>query len=260
MAHFRAMVMPDSPGPMAVLVLGPMASTHPHSSLGHMYGFAVEAFAAKDNGVADVTHAFDAEGRLHLDAAIARLEAAAASTRPLLILALSSTTTAIFGALRDRKVPLRLPADSRLVDTGGAKAGRVMSRAGMLKAAWRFLHIPSYLCMGEYGMTELLSQFYDDAWHSRWSGALEPRSKVGPRWMRTLVADPATLQILPPGERGILRYFDLANVAGVSAVQTLDVGRTLGAGFEVTGRASGAETRGCNQLMSALSEGITQLA
>lgn len=258
-AHFRSMVLPDRPGPMAVLVLGPLATTHPASSLGHMYGFAVDAFAAGgDDGAPDRAHAFDAAGTLDLAAALARLEAAAASTRPLLILALSSTITAVFEALRDRKAPLRLPADSRLVETGGSKGGRTMSRAGLLKAAWRFLHIPSYLCMGEYGMTELLSQFYDDAWHSRWSGALQPRSKVGPRWMRTLVVDPATLQPLPAGERGILRHFDLANVGSVSAVQTLDVGRTLGAGIEVTGRATGAEARGCSQLMSALSEGITR--
>lgn len=258
MAHFRAMVLPDGPGPMAVLVLGPMPHTHPSSSLGHMHGFAVDAFAARDNGRPDVTHAFDADGRLDLGAALARLDEAAAGTRPLLILALSSTITAVFEALRGRRQPLRLPADSRLVDTGGAKGGRVMSRAGILKAAWRFLHIPSYLCVGEYGMTELLSQFYDDAWHSRWSGELQPRSKVGPRWMRTLVVDPATLEPLPAGEPGILRHFDLAGVAGVSAVQTLDVGRVRGAGFEVTGRASGAEARGCSQLMSALSEGITR--
>lgn len=259
MAHFRSMVMPDGPGAMTVLVLGPLASSHPSSSLGHMYAFAADQFAARgDDGRPDVAHLFDASGAFDVAAAVASLEAAAASTRPVLILALSSTVTAVFEALRGRKAPLRLPADSRLVDTGGSKGGRTMSRAGILKAAWRFLHIPAYLCVGEYGMTELLSQFYDDAWHSRWSGALEPRSKVGPRWMRTLVADPATLQPLPAGERGILRHFDLANVGSVSAVQTLDVGHAHGAGFEVTGRATGAEARGCSQLMSTLSEGITR--
>jgi hypothetical protein len=259
MAHFRSMVLADSPGPMAVLVLGPLASTHPSSSLGHMYGFAVESFAAaRDSGQADVTQAFDAEGRLDLGLALDRLEEAAASSRPLLILALRTTITAVFEALRGRKEPLRLPADSRLVETGGSKGGRTMSRAGVRKAAWRFLHIPAYLCAGEYGMTELLSQFYEDALHSRWSGALEPRSFVGPRWVRTTVADPATLRPLPAGERGILRHFDLANVASVSAVQTLDIGFDCGAGFEVRGRADGAEARGCSQLMSALSEGITR--
>jgi len=247
-AYFSAMVMPDSPGPMAVLVLGPTAATHPSSSLGHMYRFVVDACA--DGGV--YLQPFGADGRLDLDAAIAWLVEAAASTRPVLILALSSTITALFETLRARKLALRLPADSRLVDTGGNKGGRTMSRAGILKAAWRFLHIPAYLCIGEYGMTELLSQFYDDAWRSRWSGTLEPRAKVGPPWTRTLVVDPATLAPIARGERGILRHVDLANSGSVAVVQTLDIGVEKGNGFEVLGRASGAEARGCSQLMSVL--------
>ncbi|MFN2376223.1 MAG: hypothetical protein ABR538_06780 [Candidatus Binatia bacterium] len=244
--HFRAMVMPDGPGPMSVLVLGPTSDTHPASSLGHMYRFVADAVAA------DCTQAFDADGRLDVDAAVAWLERAAAGTSPVLLLALSSTITSVFEALRSRKLALRLPADSRLVDTGGNKGGHSFSRSGLLKAAWRFLHIPAYLCVGEYGMTELLSQFYDDAWHSRWSGGLSPRSKIGPAWTRTLVVDPATLAPVADGERGILRHVDLANVASISAVQTLDVGVSRGNGFEVLGRASGAEARGCSRLMAVL--------
>lgn len=263
-AHFAAMAAPDSPGPMAVLVLGPTAATHPSSSLGHMYQFLVDACAEGDAPLPSGEgprlpstggmrlQPFDPDGHFDIDAAIAWLEGAAASTRPVLILALSSTITALFEALRTRKLALRLPADSRLVDTGGNKGGRTMSRAGILKAAWRFLHIPAYLCIGEYGMTELLSQFYDNAWRSRWSGTLEPRAKVGPPWTRTVVVDPATLALVKRGERGILRHVDLANFGSVAAVQTLDLGVARGNGFEVLGRANGAEARGCSQLMSLL--------
>ncbi len=249
LAHFAAMVLPDRPGPMSVVVLGPTAATHPHSSLGHMYSFVAGAF-----GDGDAVQPFDADGRLDLDGAIASLERAAGGTSPVLVLALSSTITAVFEALRNRRAALRLPADSRLVETGGSKGGRTLSRAGILKAAWRFLHIPSYLCLSEYGMTELLSQFYDDAYRSRWSGRLAPRSKVGPPWTRTLVVDPATLAPVADGERGILRHVDLANVGTVSAVQTLDLGVRRGEGFEVLGRATGAEARGCSQLMSVLGD------
>ncbi len=247
-AHFSAMVLPDTPGPMSVLVLGPLAVSHPASSLGHMFGFVADAVAAEGATV----QPFDADGRLDVDAAVAWLEAATASTRPVLVLALSSAITAVFEALRSRKLALRLPADSRLVDTGGNKGGRTLSRAGILKAAWRFLHIPAYLCVGEYGMTELLSQFYEDAYHSRWSGSLEPRAKVGPAWTRTLVVDPATLEPVARGERGILRHVDLANMESIAAVQTLDIGMAKGRGFDVLGRAGGAEARGCSQLMSVL--------
>jgi hypothetical protein len=101
-------------------------------------------------------------------------------------------------------------------------------------------------------MTELLSQFYEDAYRTRWSGGLDARAKTGPQWTRTLVVDPATFAPLPRGERGILRHVDLANMESIAAVQTLDIGVEKGRGFEILGRASGAETRGCSQLMSVL--------
>ena len=254
LAHFAAMAMPDSPGPMTVILLGPGAATHPSSSLGHMYQFVIEEFGCRETSS---TALFDAAGTLDAGGAIESLERAAAGTRPVLLLSLRSTITAVIEALRDRRLALRLPADSRLVHTGGNKGGRTMSRAGILKAAWRFLHIPSYHCIEEYGMTELLSQFYDVALRSRWSGRNDARSLVGPAWTRTLVVDPATLSPVGPGERGILRHFDLANCGSVSAVQTLDLGVQAGRGFDVLGRASGAEARGCSQLLSGLSGSIS---
>ena len=81
---------------------------------------------------------------------------------------------------------------------------------------------------------------------------LTKRAKVGPPWTRTLVVDPATLEPAARGERGILRHVDLANFESIAAVQTLDIGIEQGRGFEVLGRASGAEARGCSQLMSVL--------
>ena len=86
-----------------------------------------------------------------------------------------------FEALRDRHGPCRLPADSRIVDTGGRKGtAHALSPNGVLKAAWRWLHVPAYLCVNEYGMTEMFSQFYDDALESRASGRLSPRAVIPP--------------------------------------------------------------------------------
>jgi hypothetical protein len=63
------------------------------------------------------------------------------------------------------------------------------------------------------------------------------------------VVSPVTLEPLARGERGLLRHFDLANVGSVSALQTEDVGVEVGVGFEILGRASGAEARGCALLL-----------
>jgi hypothetical protein len=246
LTHFERMVMPDAPGPMSVAILGPTESTHPDSSLGCMF-----TWCAQRHGDGPALQAFDAGGRMDLGALLVWLEDRAAGTAPVLLLGVSSAFAELFSELRKKGVQFRLPADSRLVDTGGSKGGTpVLSAKGLLKAAWKSLHIPAYLCVNEYGMTEMLSQFYDDALRSRFAGDLGDRAKVGPPWVRTAVVDPATLEPVAPGDRGLLRHLDLANWASISALQTLDAGRTRGRGFELLGRAEGAEARGCSALLS----------
>jgi phenylacetate-coenzyme A ligase PaaK-like adenylate-forming protein len=251
--HFAAMVMRDEPGPMSVLILGPTARSHPSSSLGCMFSWCAEV-----HGDGDATTTFTADGGFALTTAVDALRASAADKRPVLILALSSALSAVLDELRSRGTATRLPADSRIVHTGGNKpsaAGRrVLSPNGMLKACWRWLHVPAYACINEYGMTELLSQFYDDALVSRCEGRLDARSKAGPHWVRSDVVDPTTLTPVGAGAAGILRHFDLANWESVSAIQTLDMGRARGRGFELLGRATGAEARGCSQLLEAIAD------
>jgi hypothetical protein len=247
------MVRADEPGPLATLVLGPTAASHRNSSLGRMFSWCVEQCSNGDELVA-----FDAGGRADVAAAVAWLGEKSRGTAPVLILAVTSALTAVFEALRDRHGPCRLPADSRIVDTGGRKGtAHALSPNGVLKAAWRWLHVPAYLCVNEYGMTEMFSQFYDDALESRASGRLSPRAKVGPPWVRTRIVDPATMEPVPPGTVGLLRHFDLANWESVSALQTLDLAREVGIGFELRGRAAGAEARGCSALVSEILDART---
>ncbi len=250
LAHFSDMVLPDEPGPMATLVIGPTAATHPESSLGQMFSWCTELADGRP-----VLSAFDSQGRLDVEEAIAWLRQRAEGTFPTLLLGVSSAFTTLFAELRKRGLELRLPADSRLVDTGGRKGeSHVLSARGLVKAAWTYLHVPGYLCVNEYGMTEMLSQFYDDCVLNRFRGRLSKRAKVGPAWVETVVVDPSTLAPVPAGEVGILKHFDLANWESVSALQTLDLGRVRGDGFEMLGRAALAEARGCSQLMRALVE------
>jgi hypothetical protein len=69
------------------------------------------------------------------------------------------------------------------------------------------------------------------------------------------VVHPETLAPLPEGEVGLLRHFDLANLHTVAAVQTDDLGVRRGDGFEVLGRAAGAEPRGCSLAAEELVSG-----
>ena len=102
--------------------------------------------------------------------------------------------------------------------------------------------------INEYGMTEMSSQFYDGV-----AGAARPdpeeRLHAGPPWVRTRATDPETLRILPHGETGVLRHWDLANVDSVACIQTSDLGVTGPDGFRIIGRATGAEARGCSLAM-----------
>ena len=58
--------------------------------------------------------------------------------------------------------------------------------------------------------------------------------------------DPITGQRLPEPRVGQIAVIDLANTGSVLALQTADLGRRLGDGFEVLGREPGAEARGCS--------------
>jgi len=98
----------------------------------------------------------------------------------------------------------------------------------------------------------MCSQFYDDSIVNHFAGRKRDRAKQGPEWVRTLVVSPQTLEPVPRGERGLLRHVDLANVGSVVALQTEDIGIEVGEGFEVLGRASGAEARGCALLLETV--------
>ena len=76
------------------------------------------------------------------------------------------------------------------------------------------------------------------------------RSFRFPPWARAQIISPETGREVAPGETGLIRVFDLANVFSVMGIQTEDVGIRRGAGFELIGRAARAEPRGCS-LMAA---------
>lgn len=141
------------------------------------------------------------------------------------------------------KYPMKLPADAIVMETGGMK-GR---RREMIRQE---LH--SLLCEGfgverihsEYSMTELLSQAY-----SKGEGLY-----TAPPWMRIVLRDTTDpLAILPEscGKRGGINIVDLANIDSCCFIATEDLGAVHSNGtFEVLGRFSGSDIRGCNLLVA----------
>jgi hypothetical protein len=238
LAHFARMVLPDRVRPRFIGLLG-SPELLPDSSLSQM----VE-WLRSDVGDGDGEYLVDAAG---FDAARAaeRIVELARDGRPLCLIGVRVVFTALLDhCLATRRV-LELPADSRIVDTGGPKGGRTLSDAGFLAACWSVLGVAGYHCVNEYGMTELCSQYYDDVLLARFSGENRSRRKLAPAWLRSVAVDPATLEPLPDGATGLLCHVDLANVGSVLAVQTEDLGVVEEGRVKLLGRAPGAEPRGC---------------
>lgn len=139
------------------------------------------------------------------------------------------------------------------MDTGGFKGqSREVSREELLRLYGEVLAIPEAFCINEYGMTEMGSQFYDNTLRDRMQERSRVRFKEVPPWVRTRILDPATLDEVPPGEVGLLTHYDLANCGSVMAIETEDLGYEIEEGFQVLGRAPGAEARGCSLTIEEL--------
>jgi hypothetical protein len=248
LAGFRAHLLPDD-ARLPILSLIPPPSDAPDSSLSHMLGQVVERVGGGRSQF--VVGA----GGLDVDAAIAWLRAAEGGDRPVLVAGTSFAFVHLLDALGDRGESIRLPEGSRGMDTGGFKGrSREVSREELYAGLAAGLGIPVEWWVNEYGMTEMSSQFYDG--RAGRAGAVGGRVHRGPAWVRTRAYDPETLAPVADGETGVLRHWDLANLDSVMALQTSDLGRVVPGGFQLLGRARGAEARGCSiamdELLSAL--------
>jgi hypothetical protein len=207
----------------------------PNSSLAHYLALALHAF-----GTPESRYYLGADG-LQVDALCAALQEVQARGEPFALLGASYSFVHLMDALQARGLTFRLPAGSRLLDTGGFKGqSREMDMEEFYNALSATFGVPRSACINMYGMTELSTQFYDDG------NAVLPAVKSGPHWIRSRVLDPLTGQEMPKGERGILAHTDLGNYNSVTTILTEDVGVQVDGGFLLLGRAQGAQAKGCS--------------
>ena len=247
---FRRLLLPDL-GPDARIRLEVLAASPdeaPDSSLSHMFGVALRALGSRRS-------AFAVQGgTLDVDATLARLERDIADEEPVLLCGTAFGFAHLLEALARRGVGLALPAASRAMETGGFKGrARVLPRTELYAGIEARLGIPARRVVNQYGMTELGSQFYD----SVLSDPGGERRKLGPPWARVRILDPETGAAAAEGAVGVIAVFDLANTGSVCAIQTADLGRRLADGFEIQGRAEGAEARGCSIAADEMLAGST---
>jgi hypothetical protein len=208
-----------------------------------MVSAAAEAFASEALWLVD--------GRGHLDEQGLRsaLRAAERATVPLLIL---GTSLAFLHAVEmlEADRPVRLPVGSRIMDTGGFKGTeRETTRDELRTRLEAATGVPLSMMIGEYGMTELLSQLYEPVLEA---GVSVSGNYVPAPWLRVRALDPITLAEVPDGTPGLLAFFDLANAGSVCHVLTEDIGSVSGAHVWLQGRVPGAEPRGCSIAMDEL--------
>lgn len=236
---FRLHVLPDlAPGArMELRILAPSPAELPDSSLSHMFGALLPQLGTPESGF-DV-HA----GRVDTESLRARLASAAERGAPVALCGTAFAFVHFLDALEREGVRVALPPGSRVMETGGFKGrSRELPRDALYTEIETRLGVPAARIVNQYGMTELGSQFYDSV--LRFPG--EPRRKLGPPWARVRLVDPLSGSDASEGETGMIVIVDLANTGSVCAIQTADLGRRIGDGFEVLGRAEGAEARGCS--------------
>ncbi len=216
-------------------ILFPDEQIMPNSSLAHYLALALHEF-----GTPDSRYYLDSNG-LRVDELVATLRQVQASGEPFALLGASYSFVHLMDALRARGLAFQLPAGSRLLDTGGFKGqSREMDMDEFYESLSGTFGVPRGACINMYGMTELSTQFYDDG------NAVLPAVKSGPHWIRSRVLDPLTGQEVAAGARGILAHTDLGNFNSVVTILTEDVGVQRDDGFQLLGRAQGAQAKGCS--------------
>ena len=248
---FGACVLPDAPQ-LTMLSLVPPAAEVPDSSLSHMIETVMTRLGSPESA-----HCASVESGIDSVRLTAALHEAARLARPVCLLGTSFAFVRWLDDMERAGERFSLPAGSRLMDTGGYKGhGRQVDEATLRDMYHARLGLPASHCVNEYGMTEMLSQFYDSSLRDALAGRGAVRRKLGPPWVRSRIVDPESLQPLPPGSEGLLQHVDLANADSVMAIQTEDVAVAEGDGFRLLGRAAGAAPRGCSIAMDLLLDAV----
>ena len=244
---------PDGDGPRRpILALTPAPAAMPESSLSFMLGAALNVLSGGEGGFF-VTR----DGVIDTAGLSEVLVEAGARGTPILLAGTAFAFVHWLDWLKERSAGFDLPPGSLIMETGGFKGrSRVLERSEFYASLSEAHGVPVEAIVNEYGMTELLSQFYDGPVAAMSSMALEARRHVPPPWVRTRVLDPNTLSAVPIGKPGLLCHYDLANAGSVMAVLTEDLGIAVDDGFRVLGRAQGAEPRGCSLAMDDLLSGV----
>lgn len=218
------------------LQLVPNPRYKPHSSLGYMMGHI-----AVLRGDGKAAYFLD-DDSVDIAAFAKALDLAIAQQQPVCIAGTAFAFVGLLDGLAASGRTFVAPAGSRVMETGGFKGRtRVVERAELYASLEAALGIAQHDIVAEYGMTELVSQFYD----TQASRTSPTRVKASVPWLRTIVLDIGGREVAP-GATGFLRHVDLGNRSSVIAIDTEDRGYATPDGIVLLGRDIDAPLRGCS--------------
>ena len=253
--NFKANLLPEEGEKTRVLCLLPSSASVPDSSLSFMMGEVVRVLGGEGSGFF-----VGSDGEIDGKEFRKSLAAAERGPDPVLVVGTAFAFVRWMEMAEEDGWLTCLPKGSRVMETGGYKGrSKELPRADFYRALEGAFGVPESRIVNEYGMTELLSQFYEPVLVGV-QGAKSPRKGIspmaladryhrGPPWVRSRVLDPLTLETLTLGEVGVLAHLDLGNLGSVAAVVTEDLGREVPGGFQLLGRIPGSEPRGCSLAM-----------
>jgi phenylacetate-coenzyme A ligase PaaK-like adenylate-forming protein len=230
---FTAKFLKDAVANLRFISLTPPADLAPNSSLVHMFSTIAKTHKTVFTGnVAD-----HGSWAVNFEKTVSLLELFCNENEPVAIVGTAFGFVHLLDHLTELKKTFKLPASSRVMETGGYKGrSRTIPKPELHAVISKQLELPASQIISEYGMSELSSQGYDNP----------DRVFRFPPWARVQIISPETNNEVAIGETGLVRIYDLANVYSVMAIQTEDLAIRRADGFELIGRASESEPRGCS--------------
>lgn len=252
-------------GPGMIVALAEADKRHT-SSLGHLMALLMLHFDGRPLAADPTGAAFsvDEPGRFlvtssGIDVAALRRAARLARHRnePFYVLSSAFALVGLLDAL-DGEV-IRTPARTRIMLTGGFKGrSRSVDEAALRRDVAKAFSISENSVRGEYGMTELTSQLFEQSLSIRtdrsdiscfswWERSGPPGTYFAPPWLRVQAVDPASYTRVPRGDPGLAHFIDLGNIDSCLSIVTQDlICETEQGGIRLLGRAPRAESRGCS--------------
>ncbi|HEY3317511.1 MAG TPA: acyl-protein synthetase [Coriobacteriia bacterium] len=217
-----------------ILILAPSPELAP--SMGMAIGMEQtrRAFGTKDSAFVV------GRGGVDVKVLVDALRQAEATGVPVALIGATSAFVYFLKAAERKGLRFSLPEGSRLCDGGGYR-GRFgeVTRDDYHRLAEALLGVPAPMCVNTLGLAESATNYFDDSLRNHVLGlGGAPRRKLSPPWARTQAVGVETGDVLPPGEVGLLRHYDLVNLPTVIAVQSDNLGVVdERGGFEIVGRA-----------------------